>query len=160
MANKISFKSIVLLGCSRRAGKNAHIAFACPYTEEIAKAMEWGEITERAPAATLEGELAAIALSIAPGDSSLKLHAFDLEQATVHKFQIVRTDIEGKRDKGKKTELRFQVSTADPEACAKVETYLAVIGQAKSKMTLSYAKQEVLFEATEEQAEATSEEND
>jgi len=154
MANKISFKGIVLQSCSRKAGKNAVLSASCPYTDAIAKSMDWGDITELASSAKLEGALAAISLTIQPGDTQLKHHAFDLEQATVRDFEIVRREVEGKKDKGKRTELHFKIEASDPAACSKVEAYMGTIGQLKSTMQLSYAKQEVMFEATSEQRHA------
>lgn len=161
MAQKITFTSVVLDSFSRK--RDTGVAqFSASWNTEVAKALGWEEIPEFLSGASLDGDLAANALELVPKDKELKKHAVTLDVTRVTKFEAVRREIEGKRDKGHRTEIHFKVYFVAAGACQELERYMLTIGEGKGSLTVSYAKQEMLdgMAPTREQSEAVSEAQD
>ena len=160
MANKITFKNAILLSFSR-TGKTTMAKFASLFDAGVIKAMDWSEVADKITSAKPEGELNATHLELVPNEKELRAHAIDLDISNTSSFQTVRLELDGLKGKGHKTELRFTVESAADNAAQTLEAYMVAMGEGKGRLNISYRKQESLeYEATEEQREATSEEND
>jgi hypothetical protein len=135
MAEKLTFTSVELIKFTR--DKNATKAtFSAGFSSDVIAKMGWTEIPECLTGGSLEGELAVTALVLTPNDAGLKRHMMDLEGAMIHSFATVRLELEGKRGKGHRTELRFVVTSQDQNAARKLEQYIISCG--RSKMSISY----------------------
>lgn len=161
MADTITFTSAVLEKFSRN-GSGGKATFACGLNQKVMQAMGWVEIPECLTGANLEGSLSATTVKLVPSESQLKDHQIELSVSQVSKFESVRLEIEGKKGKGHRTELRFVVAFPDTKGARKLEQYMLTIGEGKSSLTVSYVKQEVIpgMEATDEQRQATMEAED
>jgi hypothetical protein len=139
---KLTFTSVELDKFSRNK-EGCSAKFRASLNSQVIGKMGWTEIPECLTGADLEGELTCISLELIPSDEALSKHATQLDLAKIGKFQTVRLELENKKGKGHRTELRFTVETTDPQAARKLELYLLVAN--KSRLVISYeppAKQE------------------
>jgi len=143
MADKITFTSAVLESFSRN-GNGGKAKFSCGLNAKVMAAMGWVEIPECLTGASLEGELHATTADLVPSEAQLKSHGFELTVSEVSKFESIRLEIEGKKGKGHRTELRFVVAFPDQKGAAKLEKYMLTVGEGKSSLTVSYTRQETL----------------
>jgi hypothetical protein len=158
---RLTFTGATLLGFCRTQTRSK-ADFSSSLSPSVMKAMGWSDIPEWLTGAQPEGDLSATLLEIVPKEAELRKHAFDLTVSRLHKFEIVRLELEGKQGKGHRMELRFTAQFNDPEGGAKLESFMATIGEGKCSVTVSYTKQETLpgVEATQEQMEAVGAAND
>lgn len=144
MPDKITFTSARLEKFSRSSDGGVAI-FASSWNQKVADALNWSnELPECLTGANLEGDLHATTCELIPSESALKKHGIELEISRVTKFETVRLDLEGKKDKGHRTELRFKIHFTDKNGARKLEQYMLTIGEGKASLTVSYTKQEVL----------------
>ncbi len=144
MPDKISFTSARLLSFSRKpAGGVAK--FAASWNQKVADAMNWSEVPECMTGATLEGDLSGETCELTPSQGELRKHAIELKINRVHSFQTVRLELEGKKGKGHRTELRFDVAFTDTSGARKLENYIQTLGdEGKGTLSVSYVVQEAL----------------
>lgn len=144
MPQKLTFTSVDLDKFSRnKEGCTAN--FRATLNSDVMAAMGWVDIPECLTGADLEGEIPAISLELIPEAKAMRKHATQLDLARMKSFQTVRLELPESRGKGHRTELRFKVESADPQAARKLELYLLVPN--KSQIVVSYeppAKQEEL----------------
>lgn len=158
-STKISFTSARLEKFSR-SSDGGTAQFASSWNQKVADTLDWSDIPDCFTGASLEGDLHAISCELIPSEGPLKKHAIDLEINRVTKFEAVRLEIEGKKGKGYRKELRFKVHFTDKSGAKKLEQYMLTIGEGKSSLTVSYTKQETLPLQSEEAKQATSAEAD
>jgi hypothetical protein len=152
MPSKITFSSAILRSFSRKpTGGTAN--FSASVTNEVREALGWTEIPDCLTGATPEGDLAATSVDLVPTDKELTMHRVGLDVSRVHKFEITRLELEGKKGKGYRLELRFQVDFTDTKGAQKLERYMLTLGEGKGKLTVSYTKQETLPLAPGQQAD-------
>lgn len=138
MPEKLTFTSVELDSFGRsKTGVSAK--FACSLNSAVINKMGWSEIPECMTGSDLEGEITAISLELVPDEGMLKKHAISLDLAQISKFKTVRLELEGKKGKGHRTELRFTVTSMDVKGARKLEEYILTAG--KSKLIVSYEKQ-------------------
>ncbi len=161
MPDRITFTSIRLEKFAR-AKQEGSATFSCAWNQKVASAMDWpGDIPEPLIGSQLEGVLNASTCEISPSKSELKKHSFEIAGATIKDFETVRREIEGKKDKGHRTELRFKVKFSDPNGMKKLEQWWNSVGEEKGSLTVSYVRQEALpldpaaIDATRPEADAT-----
>lgn len=159
MAEKITFPSAVLLAFGRKFNAGGKASFSSSITDAQRKAMNWDEIPECANGANLDGDLQASVLTLTPKDKELQRNAIELSISRVRNFQVVRLELEGKRDKGHRQELRFSVEFGDDKGARKLEEYMLTVGEGKSTLAVSYTKQEQLEMAGEAEPQAAAEIN-
>ena len=140
MSEKLTITSVTLLTFKRDL-KGGGADFSSSITQAVRKIMGWTEIPECYSGGSLDGDLAATVITLTPNDEALKRHAIDLDTTKVHKFEVVRLELEGKKGKGFRFELRFHVKFSDVKGCRKLEEYMLTAG--KSTMVVSYEKQAV-----------------
>lgn len=154
---RLTFSGVTLLGFCRTQTRSK-ADFSSSLSSTVMKAMGWSDIPEWLTGAQPEGDLSATLLEIVPKEAELRKHAFDLTVSRLHKFEIVRLELEGKQGKGHRMELRFTAQFNDPDGARKLEAFMATIGEGKCSVTVSYTKQETLPgvdpQQTEERAEA------
>lgn len=140
---RLTFSGVTLLGFCRTQSKSK-ADFSSSLTQAVMKAMGWSDIPEWLTGAQPEGDMNATLLELVPKEPELKKHAMDLDISRIHKFEIVRLELEGKQGKGHRVELRFQAAFNDPAGASKLERFMATIGEGKCSVTVSYTKQEEL----------------
>jgi hypothetical protein len=148
-AGSATFKIVVKCG----TGKNL---------EELCRRMNWQVPNEHTTLQQLEGKFNGGSFVIRVNDK-LSDAECELAYKTINAFAIHRLEIEGRKGKGFRRELRFNGSTEDPEACAAIESYMGRIGTSTGEMTVSFLKEEVQPElplADPQAAQATLAEND
>jgi hypothetical protein len=157
MPDKITMTSARLESFKR--GHDGGVAqFASSWNQKVADALDWpDDIPQALTGANLEGDLHATSCELIPSEGALKKHGIDLEINRVTKFEAVRLELEGKKGKGYRTELRFKVHFTDKAGARKLEQYLLTIGEGKGSLTVSYTRQEAL---PLEQEQATAPEAD
>ena len=138
MAEKLQFSSVELDKFSRSKDGTA-AKFRASLNAAVIGKMGWTEIPECLTGADLEGDIVAISLELIPDEKLLTKHACQLDLAQINAFKTVRLELEGKKGKGHRTELRFTVTSQDPQAARKLELYMLTCG--KSKLLVSYEKQ-------------------
>lgn len=160
----ITFTSAVLQSFSRSTSGGV-AKFTAALTSAVCKALDWEEIPDFLTGATPEGDIAASEAKLTPSDKELLKHAIVLGVQRVNKFQITRLELEGKKRKGHRLEVRFDLHFPDLKGCWKLEQYLLTVGDRKGSLTVQYAKQQKLDmpegpKATDEQRQATMADND
>lgn len=138
MADKITLQTVQLIAFGR-TDKGGWAKFSAGINARLVDAMEWADIPECSTSAQMAGELSAQVVSLTPKDEALKRHAIDLESTHVGNFEIVRRELENKKNKGFRQELHFKVKFSDATGCKKLEAYKLTAG--KSSMLISYTKQ-------------------
>ena len=160
----INFTSVELLSFSRSTSGGV-AKFSAALTTSVCKEMDWEEIPDFLTGATPEGDLAATEAELTPSDKELKKHQVVLATQRVNRFQLVRLELEGKKRKGHRLEIRFDLHFPDVKGCWKLEQYMLSVGDIKGTLSIRYAKQQKLDipdepKATAQQRLATSPEND
>ena len=130
---KVTFTSAVLVDFGRN-NKGGHANFVCPLTRSVIKAMSWEDMPECVNGGNLTGDLAARNISVIPVEDANSRHAIDLETQRVHKFKVVRLELEGQKGKGTRIEVRFRVEFSDAKGCRKLEEYNMVANKSTIKV--------------------------
>ena len=143
MANKIIFTNVSLLSF-QRTSKEASAKLSAAFNDQIIKAMAWAEVPECLSGGSLDGKLNATSCRLEPNEKSLRAHGIDLDLSMASDFSYTRLELEGKKGRGHRLELRFKITLADNEACAKLERYLLTIGPSPSKLSINHAVQTTL----------------
>lgn len=118
------------------------IYVSCCMTEDIRKAMDWGEPAHGSTQGKLSGELKAITMTMVPKDQTMKVHAFSMDISEARDFSYKCEDDEnGNR---RRTRLDFIIMSSGHEQYDKFGQYYFAVGNSDSKMTVSFHKQEEL----------------
>ena len=155
MPQKVKFTSAQLksFGRSVKKGGFAKIEFAL--TLAISQSMGWGEMQDWQHGANLDGDLAASSFEIIPKEPENKKHALQLGVCRISGFTATRREIQGKRDKGTRWTVQFDVSFQDGTGCSQLESYILTCD--KSEVRVSYEKQPKQTELPGTQEEDTQE---
>jgi hypothetical protein len=80
----------------------------------------------------------------------------DIEYVQASSFQVLRMEIEGRKGKGFRRELRLAVKFKQDDGCALLEAYMMTTGQRRGTLRLRYLPEPVqaVIEATDEQRQA------
>lgn len=140
MSQQIQFNRVVLNSFSRD-GKCGTASFTAQLTDAIIKTMKWEPCPESFTGGDPEGELAAKQAGLVPSEKALSMHRCVLSIQTVYKFEIVRRELEGKRGKGHRFDLKFKVDFDDLKGCKKLEQYMLTLSGAEGSLTVQYEKQ-------------------
>ena len=159
MAAKIVFTSAVLESFARKP-EGGTAQFTSSWNKNVASALGWVDMPDCLSGANLDGDLAASSMELKPSDKELARHVIELDITRVYKFEAVRQELEGKRGKGHRIEVRFKVAFTAPGVCEMLESYMLTIGSGKGSLTVSYQKQQDLGLISEQQAYDTSEASD
>ena len=137
----------------RRSAASTHtvVHVTVNYSRAVCKAMSWSEDRDGDKSVNLEGELSGknFILTFPGSGEELQL---DITSASGFKYASVKNpDGESKR-----SELRFQVLSAQPGAGALAEEYLSKIGDGKGTLRISYEKQGELGLTAEQETHVES----
>lgn len=150
MPNVINFTGAQLLEFSRNP-KGGVAKFSADYTASVVKAMGWSaELPESALSIKLDGDIAAIEITLTPKDKQVSKHEASIDVTNLSTFSVVRLETERSRGKGHRHELRFSASFVAPDSCAILEAYMQRLGDMKGTLKVSYVKQQELIEAPAE----------
>lgn len=140
MAQTIKFNKVVLDSFTRK-GKIGTASFTAQLTDSIIEAMNWEPCPESFTGGDPEGELSAKQADLVPSEKALSMHRCVLSIQTVYKFEIVRRELEGKRGKGHRFDLKFKMDFDDLKGCKKLEQYMLTLAGAEGSLTVQYEKQ-------------------
>ena len=160
MSDHVHFTGVALKSFSRnKNGGNA--IFHANFTAKASEVMGWGGMAAGQTSVKLEGVLAAANVALQPKDGALAKWRIEFQATAVKAFEATRLELEGKKGKGHRYELRFHVEFVDVTACRYLEEFITNAGEAKSTLDVSYTKQaEQQPLISEDQAQATMAEND
>ena len=137
-------------------------SFSSNLTAALIKSMGWAELQNHEKSVDLTGGLAAQTITL-NGSGTLSTFSVDIEAQSVGKFVGIRKELEGKKGKGFRHELHFNVKSADRTGARDLEKYILSIPEGKGTMIVMHSptppKQDELA-LTEEQRQATLKEND
>ena len=140
MSDRIQFTGVTLKSFSRnKNGGNA--IFHANFTKSVSDAMGWGGMAPGQTSVKLEGVLAAATVVLQPKDGALAKWKIEFSGTAVKSFEATRLELEGKKGKGHRYELRFHVEFVDVTACRYLEEFITNAGEAKSTLDVSYTKQ-------------------
>jgi hypothetical protein len=145
MADKAIFTGAVIQKVIRTP-KEGTAEMTCSLTQSLCETMNWPEMPDRWTDGSPEGVLAATTATLRPNDDKFSKHAFDLDISKVSEFVAVRIEPKGKnaKAKAKLLRLKFKIHFAARDGAKKLVDYMLTIGDAPSKLSVSYTKQEVL----------------
>ena len=132
------------------------INLTADFSEPVREAMGWGMPAAGFASAKLDGEIAASKFILRPNSRQLKESELQLDAREAGGFHVVR--IEDKDSSSTHNELRFQLTTVDPNAPALVAEYLRVIGKGEGQLKLTYQEQGEIEETEDAQGKLISEE--
>lgn len=133
---RTTFTSVELLEFGRSKKKGGRSKWKAPLTQAVIKLMGWEDIPECYRGGQLSDDLAARQIEVTPNEEDLAKHSTTLDVQRMHKFEVVRRELEGKRGKGTELELHFSIEFADDTGCQKLERYMRVAN--KSKLRVDY----------------------
>lgn len=139
MSDKITFTGVVLRSFTRNP-KGGTAKFSANFTQSLCETMGWGGITNGQTSADLDGSLAATVAQLQPKDGALARWMIEFQASTVKSFQAIRYELEGKKKKGFRYEVHFDVGFQDMTACKLLEEFMTHAGDTKSVLTVSYTK--------------------
>lgn len=140
---KVEFTQAVLLGFSRTL-KGGNARFASNLTQTLCERLKIVDLPDPlGEAKATETELAATSMTFHSTSDKLADYEITVNIQRVHHFELIRMDVPNSRSKAKRTELRFQVSFVDTNACAFLEEYMTKAGDSKGTLTVSYNEQPV-----------------
>ena len=139
MPQKVRFTSAQLKSFGRSVKKGGFAKIEFGLTLAISQSMGWGELADWQHGANLDGDLAASSFELIPKESENKKHAVQLGVCKINNFVATRREIEGKRGKGTRWTVQFDVSFQDGVGCAQLEGYMLTCD--KSEVRVSYEKQ-------------------
>jgi hypothetical protein len=169
---KVSFSAAKIAECGRVDPASGWIKFHCLMGkgyEKLFERMDWQIPDDHTVRQTLDGALEGGYLVLTAKD---KLIDADVQLAfkSMTGFQCLRLELEGRKGKGFRRELRFSCTFKDLDGLAKLEAYMNACDNARGVLAVSYLKepvQETIPEPDEnqltldpERAAATSAEND
>jgi hypothetical protein len=162
LSDQIAFTGVVLKSFSRNHNGGA-AKFSANYTAAVRGRMGWAEFPSGGTSMKLEGSLAASVATLQPTDGALAKWEIGFDATDVKAFEVVRYELEGKKKKGFRYELHFDIGFKDMTACKVLEEFITHIGDQKSTLTVAYTKaaeQTDLPLQTEDGRQATLPEND
>jgi hypothetical protein len=125
------------------------------YSRAVCKAMSWSEDRDGDKSVNLEGELSGKNFILTPpGELSRPRHELQLDITSASGFKYA--SVKNPDGESKRSELRFQVLSAQPGAGALAESYLSKIGDAKGTLKISYEKQGELGLTAEQETHVES----
>jgi len=179
ISKTISFSSTKLAEFGRVAANSGWVKFHCGLRPEalgrLFSDMGWTVPGEKNSLEKLDGKFRSGSFTLtANGDSKLAVKSPDgrvnphaecsVDFTECHGFECHRLELEGRKGKGFRRELRFSVKVEDREAAAKLEAYMTSIpDETRGTLKLRYTvepEQEELVIATAEQRQAVLAAND
>ena len=108
--------------------------------EALCEKMGWQIPGDKTTLEQLEGKLNGGSLVLRCQD---KLVDAEVEMAykNINGFALHRLELEGRKGKGFRRELRFNGRFDDPEGCAKMESYMSRTANARGQLTVTYIKE-------------------
>jgi hypothetical protein len=110
--------------------------------EALCKRMAWQVPDEHTVLQNLEGKFLGGSLVMRCNDKLVDAEA-ELPYKSITGFAIHRLELEGRKGKGFRRELRFNGTFDYQEGCAVIESYMNRIGSATGELTITYLKEEV-----------------
>lgn len=181
----INFAGAKIAGIGRVDPKSASCTFHCSLGRGIGKLFEtmgWEVPGEKSSYEKLDGKLEGgnfiftsvgetEKLKVKSGDGKVNTEAeVDIDFGTITKFTCHRLEIEGRKKKGFRRELRFEATVKNEDGMALLEGYMMQTDNARGSLKVSYVKEAEQTEIptddgqpsliTEEQRNAASEDED
>ena len=168
---KLKFSATKLAEIGRVDASSGWIKFTCflgKGFEKLFKAMEWQVPDEHVTAQKLEGKFEGGYFVLTAKDKLIEGEV-EIEFGTMSGFTCLRMELEGRKGKGFRRELRFQATLKSADGLALMESYMARTDNARGILAVNYHKEPVQqtipeddaqLMLDEERAEATAKESD
>lgn len=141
MPQKVKFTGAQLKSFGRSIKKGGFAKVEFPLTLAVAADMGWGELREFESSVNLDGDLAASTIDLIPKEPENKKHAVQLGVGRLSGFTATRREIEGKRGKGTRWTVQFDIGFQDGRGCAQLEAFMLTCD--KMMVSVSYEKRAV-----------------
>jgi hypothetical protein len=163
-AKSINFAGARITEIHRVDTAGGHVKYACALGrgyETLFEKMGWTLPGEKTKSEKLEGKFEGGSLIHSASDKLVNAE-YDIAYLVLSDFEMIRLEIEGKKKKGFRRELRFKATFKEQDACAKLEAYMFESDNARGPLKVTYYPEQVQedLELTEEQRQATLKEND
>lgn len=164
-AKSIKFDGARITEIHRVDTAGGHVKYACGLGrgyEKLFEKMGWTIPGEKTKSEKLEGKFEGGSLIHTASDKLIEAE-YDISYKVLSDFEMVRLEIEGKKKKGFRRELRFKATFEEQEACAKLEAYMFASDNARGPLKVTYYPEQPPPQGTlisDEQVQATLEEND
>jgi hypothetical protein len=139
MPQKVKFTSAQIKSFGRSVKKGGYAKVEFGLTLAISQAMGWGELAGWQHGANLDGDLAASSFEVIPKEKENAKHAVQLGVSRLSGFTATRQELEGKRGKGTRWTVQFDVAFQDGTGCRQLEGYM--LSCDKAEIRVSYEKQ-------------------
>ena len=130
---ELSFTGITLKSFSRDK-KGGKASFSANLSNTVKKKMGWGETPEWETSGNPEGALAGLRMKLGMSGTLTDKWEISIDISTVDGFSWVRKELKGKRGKGKRLELHFNVKFMDDKGCQYLEEYMLTVPEGKGTM--------------------------
>lgn len=134
---QLSFSGLTLKSFTRDK-KGGKASFSANLSAPVAKKMGWGETPEWETSGNPEGALAGLKMTLGMSGTITDRWEIAIDISTVDGFQWVRKELKGKRGKGKRLELHFNVKFMDEKGCQFLEEYMLTVPESKGTMTVTH----------------------
>ncbi len=144
-AHSITFAGAQIAEFGRVDPASGWIKFRCSLgggLDALFGRMGWDVPGEKTAMEKLDGKLSGGNFILTAKDKLIEAEV-DVAYVTVTDFACHRFEIEGRKKKGFRRELRFSVSFTEDDACAKLENYMMTSDNARGSLKVVYYPEQV-----------------
>lgn len=170
---KVRFGSTKFAEIGRVDSGSGWIKFVCYLGkgfEKLFDAMDWQVPDDHVTAQSLEGKLEGGSFFMTSKGEKLVDGEVEIDFGTITGFKCLRMELEGRKGKGFRRELRFSATLKSDDGLALIESYMLATDNARGVLTINYRKEpvqqtipetdEAQMKLDDERAAATSKESD
>jgi hypothetical protein len=110
--------------------------------EALCEKMGWQMPGDKTTLENLEGKMQGGSLLLKSQDKLIDAEV-EMGYKSISGFALHRLELEGRKGKGFRRELRFNGTFDDPEGCAKMESYMNRTANARGTLLVTFLKEEV-----------------
>jgi len=144
-AKSIKFTGARITEIHRVDTAGGHVKYACGLGqgyEKLFEKMGWSIPGEKTKSEKLEGKFEGGSLIHQASDKLIDAQ-YDIAYISLSDFEMIRLQIEGKKKKGFRRELRFKATFKEQDACAKLEAYMFESDNARGPLKVTYYPEQV-----------------
>ncbi len=144
-AKSIKFDGARITEIHRVDTAGGHVKYACGLGrgyEKLFEKMGWNLPGEKTKSEKLEGKFEGGSLIHSASDKLVEAE-YDIAYLVLSDFEMIRLEIEGKKKKGFRRELRFKATFKEQDACAKLESYMFESDNARGPLKVTYYPEQI-----------------
>ena len=143
---KVKFGSTKFSEIGRVDAGSGWIKFVCYLGkgfEKLFDAMDWQVPDDHVTAQSLEGKLEGGSFTMTSKGEKLVDGEVEIDFGTISGFKCLRMELEGRKGKGFRRELRFEATLKSEDGLALMESYMRETDNARGVLTVNYRKEPV-----------------